>query len=123
MSDTQAELHAFLDDPETFKRAAEGSMAKRQAVLDQAELDRLHKEVEYCVTMEYKAPQGEPAKSRIDRLMRMFTAYKDKAVEEVLDRLENKGLLLEHSLGATDSGRVRRITEAIEAERNKLKEK
>ncbi len=41
MSDTQAELHAFLDDPETFKRAAEGSMAKRQAVLDQAELDEI----------------------------------------------------------------------------------
>lgn len=41
MSDTQAELHAFLDDPETFKRAAEESMAKRQAVLDQAELDEI----------------------------------------------------------------------------------
>ena len=40
--------------------------------------DEMYREVEYCVTMEYKAPNGEPAKSRIDRLMKMILADRKK---------------------------------------------
>lgn len=49
--------------------------------------EKLRKEVEYCVTMEYKAPQGEPAASRIDRLMRIFDAQKRLYAESVLDEV------------------------------------
>lgn len=46
----------------------------------------------------------------IDQAKQAILDWHNKQIEAVLDRLENKGLLLEHSLGATDSGRVRRIT-------------
>lgn len=46
--------------------------------------EELRNEVEYCVTMEYKAPQGEPAASRIDRLMRMFNTQKRLYAESVI---------------------------------------
>jgi hypothetical protein len=34
--------------------------------------EKLYEEIEYVVTAEYRAPNGEPAKSRIDRLMRLI---------------------------------------------------
>ena len=92
----------------------------------QSELDKLHKEVEYCVTMEYRAPQGEPAKSRIDRLMSMFTAQTNKQVGEVLDRLLSQATIYK-AVTHNEFGIPRTIVvahavpeSAIEAERTKL---
>lgn len=110
MSDTQAELHAFLDDPETFKRAAEGSMAKRQAVLDQAELDEK--------LSRHGAEAGEMTETN-----RLYTKSEVNAiVEEVLDRLRGTG----HSFEVEEymdeyKNMVAIPLSAIEAERNKLK--
>ena len=89
-------------------------------------LDEIRKIVKRYDSLKTKDnPEGNPFHQRnlsLDETVDVLLDWHNKQVEAVLDRLENKGLLLEHSLGATDSGRVRRITEAIEAERNKLKE-
>ena len=107
MSNTQAELHAFLDDPETFKRAAEGSMAKRQAVLDQAELDEK--------LSRHGAEAGEMTETN-----RLYTKSEVNAiVEEVLDRLLSYG----EDFSTMGDASLSVAVEYIEAERNKLKEK
>lgn len=61
----------------------------------------------------------------LDSIMQLITAYKDKAVEEVLDRLEKRsdGLpcTVRYSDGSVERMRVIPLS-AIEAERAKLKE-
>lgn len=59
---------------------------------EDVELQKLYKEVEYMVTMEYLAPNAEPAKSRIDRVMRMFTSYTKQRELALLERLENQSI-------------------------------
>jgi len=53
------------------------------------ELDKLYKEIEYTVTMEYKAPNGEPAVSRINRLMKLIKEREARLIKEArIDELE-----------------------------------
>jgi hypothetical protein len=46
MSKSQDDLINFVNDPETIKRAAEGSMEKRQATIDNTSAERLRRRVE-----------------------------------------------------------------------------
>jgi len=58
----------------------------------------------------------------VDALVRPATAHTNAEIAKVLDRLAEQSRLQDYSHGTTDSGRVRRMVEAIEAERAKLKE-
>jgi hypothetical protein len=56
------------------------------------------------------------------RVYKEIQAHTNAEIARVLDRLAEQSRLQDYTHGTTDSGRVRRIVEAIEAERAKLKE-
>ena len=55
-------------------------------------------------------------------VMSIVQDHTNAEIAKVLDRLAEQSRLQDYSHGTTDSGRVRRMVEAIEAERNKLRE-
>ena len=66
--------------------------------------------------------QVTPDTAWVHDFTELITAHTNAEIAKVLDRLAEQSRLQYYSHGTTDSGRVRRMVEAIQAERAKLKE-
>lgn len=117
-SDKQADLHAALDDGSLIHAAAKGSMEKRQAVVERAELDEIFRGLK-AMYVDVDAVSGEEQIHNFDTAKQAVLDWHNKQTLELLDRLQQRTVKGEIILG--ESAYIA-ITRAIEAERSKLKE-
>lgn len=121
-TDSQDDLIKFIDDPENIKKAVEGSMEKRQAVMDSQGLEGEDDLKDTITSIIYGADWKERGlehafKPDVEAAMDAFTKATAQAQRELLDRLEAQKVWLAYddSEGeAIDAVPVSVITQELE---------
>lgn len=106
-------------------------MSKPDTSADEALRDNIKHTLEKLYNDAYKCGVGAKHPSEyasiesvvsqsLESTIALITSYTKQRELALLERLENEGMLYDHNLHISDSTRVRLITSAIQAERERL---
>lgn len=92
---SQANLIAFVTDPATIKKAVEGSMEKRQALMDKSDDEELREELSKAI---WQVHSDNPREHILDDVIALISqkiteAYKQGYIAGGIDTLTNKDVI------------------------------